>query len=79
MLRAIDTVGEERERIRKTLLELSEYYSVKLTDNQLDMYTDDLIDLGWKQVEHAAKLYRKDWGSVKFPFPSQLRKEVFAM
>lgn len=76
MLRVIKDAGEEKTKIRKTLENLAEYYNVKLSDNQLDMYTEDLIEMGSDTVTKAASDYRKEWYSKSFPLPAQLRKQV---
>ncbi len=77
LLRVLKPEEQELEAIKKTLGDLAEYYSLKLSDKQIDMYAEDLVDMGSENVTRSISAYRKDWNSKTFPLPSQLRKQIF--
>lgn len=68
--------NEEREHIKLILKDLGEYYGRPISDRQLEMYTDDLIELGSELTRKAVMAYRKKWGTNTFPFPAQLRGAI---
>lgn len=74
-IRVVKPKEEEQMAIRTILMDLAEYYSTKLTDKQLDMYIEDLIEMGSENVKKAVFKYRRDWNSTKFPLPSVLLKQ----
>lgn len=68
---------EEREAIIQILSEMEEYYGETLTDKRRLLFAEDLVELGPKLTREAANKYRKSWGKNKFPYPSELRKQIF--
>lgn len=77
MIRVVRPPEEEKEAIKQILLDLAEYYSQKLSDKQIDMYIEDLLEMGSDYVTIAVSRYRKDWNSKTFPLPSTLRRQVY--
>lgn len=67
---------EEIERIKSILSDLEEYYSVKLSQRQRELYIEDLIPMGSSNVLRAAVKYRTTAGNCHFPLPVQLRSSV---
>lgn len=76
MLKVLKPELEERKAIRDILTDMAEYYSVKLSDKQIEMFVSDLIEMGSDNVKKAAYKYRTTWSSLTFPLPSQLRKAI---
>jgi hypothetical protein len=76
MTRVLRPEEQEREAIRLILEDLAEYYSKKLSDRQIQMYTDDLIELGSDLTLTAVKKYRQSWGNDQLPLPAVLRKQI---
>lgn len=52
---------------------LGEYYDKTLTPSQIDMYSDDLLDIEPDELVKAIRLYRQDSKNTRFPLPGQLR------
>lgn len=75
-MRVVRPYTEEKETIKQILLDLAEYYSVKLTEKQITMYVEDLIDMGSDNVLESVSKYRKDWNGSTFPLPAKLRKQI---
>lgn len=62
--------------IARIVIGLAEYYDKKLTPTQLDMYAEDLMELGASKLVQAVRLYRNDGRNDKFPLPSKLKAMV---
>lgn len=75
--KAVKDYLEIKSSIILLLKDLAEYYSITLSDRQLDMYSDDLVEMGFKGAFEAIVAYRKDWYSDKFPLPARIRKQVY--
>lgn len=72
-MRVVRSTEIEKPIIEDTIRDLAEYYFTSLTERQLEMYTEDLLDLGSDTVKAAAKEYRQ-FDHNKFPLPGALRK-----
>lgn len=60
--------------ISELLTGLSEFYrSTPLTPSQLDMYSDDLLDIEPAELLKAIRIYRQDPKNKFVPLPAQLR------
>lgn len=55
------------------VLGLAEYYDKTLTDTQLDMYVEDLIEIPPPDLMRAIRLYRNDARNAFFPIPAKLK------
>lgn len=62
----------QRERISEILIALAEYYEKPLTELQLAMYVEDLLELDADHLLEAVKRYRKDPANEFFPKPAKL-------
>lgn len=76
-LRVLKPEDQEKEQIRQILKDLAEYYSMKLSGRQTEMYLEDLLEMGSENVKRAVLKYRRDWNSSSFPLPAVLRKQIF--
>lgn len=59
-----------KQEIKKILIGLAEYYGINLTPAQLEMYSEDLLELSLEQITLAVKTIRKDPAQKFFPRPS---------
>ena len=59
-------------KIPQQVLGLAEYYDKKLSENQLEMFVDDLSEITFEELQFAIKKYRKDPANVFFPLPAKL-------
>lgn len=62
-----------RREIAKVVINLAEYYEKTLTDNQMEMYIQDLSDIPFPELLRAVELYRQDPKNDRFPLPAKLR------
>lgn len=76
-MRVIKPADQERPIIRNLVSDLAEYYSIKLTEKQIDMYVEDLMDMGSDETARAMTEYRREWNSKTFPLPAALRKQIW--
>jgi hypothetical protein len=65
-------VRAKLDTIKATLVLLGQYFSHELTDVQLKMYAEDLMDLSVDELTAAANAYRRDPENTRFPLPAQL-------
>lgn len=63
-------------QIKKVLIGLAAYYDRKLTDDQVQMYAEDLQDMPLEMLAAAVKQYRNNPRNNDFPRPARLRQEV---
>ena len=56
----------------KIVFALGEYYGKQLTENQLEMYSEDLMNLTPEELVFAIKAYRQNPDNKFFPLPGQL-------
>jgi hypothetical protein len=73
-VRVVRSAEIEKPIIEKTIKDLAEYYFTQITPHQVEMYIEDLMDLGSETVQAAAKEYRLHFDHDKFPLPGKLRK-----
>lgn len=73
-MRVVCSPEIERPLIEQTVKNLAEYCFKELTENQLRMYTEDLLDLGAEMVQAVACHYRRELDHPEFPLPGKLRK-----
>lgn len=66
----------QREQISEIIFALGEYYDKNLTQNQIAMYVEDLIDLDATQLVEAIKRYRLDPKNDRFPLPVKLKAMI---
>lgn len=59
--------------IGKVLFNLALYYSYQLTEPQLALYVQDLIDMDFELLVKAVRLYTSDAKNEKFPLPAKLK------
>ncbi len=59
--------------IGQIIFGLAEYYDKTLTDLQMEMYVEDLMDLDLQELKQAVRLYRNDPKNKFFPLPSALK------
>ena len=62
-----------RTDIATIVMGLAEYYEKTLTDTQLAMYVEDLMDISPEDLLRAVRLYRRDGKNDRFPLPTKLR------
>lgn len=60
------------QKIKAALSYLAEYYFQSLTEKQIVLYADDLMQLSLEEIESAMRIYRIDVANEKFPLPSKL-------
>jgi hypothetical protein len=61
-----------RAQIAQQVIGLAEYYDKTLSENQLSMFVEDLMDLDFDDLQVAIKKYRQDPSNVFFPLPAKL-------
>lgn len=66
----------KRAEIAKIIIALGEYYSRVLSENQIAMYVEDLIDLEPQQLIESIKKYRLDPKNEFFPLPVKLKAMI---
>lgn len=59
--------------IGQIVFALAEYYDKTLTDLQMEMYVEDLMELDPQELQQAVKLYRNDSRNKFFPLPATLK------
>lgn len=59
-------------QFKMVLLGLAEYYKTTLTENQLKMYSDDLMCLSESELFEAVQKYRLQQENIFFPLPAKL-------
>jgi len=65
-----------RFEISKIVVGLAEYFEKKLTDTQMAMYVEDLIDVNPTDLMRAVRLYRMDSRNDRFPLPAKLKAMI---
>lgn len=78
-MRVVRSMEIEKPEIERAVKDLAEYYFTSITNNQLEMYVEDLLPLGAELVEEVAKKYRRSVYHSKFPLPAVLKKEAILM
>lgn len=61
-----------RNQIEEVVVRLGLYYDKKLSPEQIEMYTDDLMVLTPAELIHAIRVYRTDPANSWFPLPGKL-------
>lgn len=56
----------------KVVTALAEYYGKSISQNLLEMYVEDLLELSESELQRAAKMFRRDAKNVFFPTPAAL-------
>ncbi len=77
-MRILKDLETETKEIEQILKDLAEYYFTPLTQRQIEMYTEDLVEIGSKEVAEAAKAYRQSQWNKKFPLPAVLKTQIKA-
>lgn len=67
---------DQREQIAAIVIALAEYYREPLSEMQLAMYVEDLLELDADQLVAAVIAYRRDPKNDRFPLPARLRSMV---
>lgn len=62
----------KQSQFKLVLLGLAEYYKTTLTENQLKMYSDDLMCLSELELFEAVQKYRLHQENTFFPLPAKL-------
>jgi hypothetical protein len=65
---------QETARLAQSFALYAAYYRVKLDDEVLKMYAEDLSDLELMEVQEAMRLYRKNPKNRHMPLPAQIRE-----
>lgn len=67
---------EETGRVAQMLAMYAAYYRLKLDDQVLKMYAEDLSDLDYSEVTAALSSYRKDPKNRVMPLPAMIRERL---
>lgn len=65
-----------RTEIAKIIIGLAEYYEKELTETQLAMYIEDLLELSPQDLLRAVRLYRNHSNHDRFPLPNKLKAMI---
>lgn len=75
-MRVVRSAEIELPILRNLVQNLAEYYFKTLTDNQVQMYAEDLLEMGSDLSIQAAKQYRASLCNTSFPLPAHLKQTV---
>ncbi len=62
----------KRQAIANAVTKLAEYYDKGLSETQIEMYVDDLMDLELEELALAIRQYRSNPACDRFPLPAKL-------
>ena len=75
-MRVVRSAEVELPKLKKLIRNLAEYYFKPVTENQIEMYAEDLLPMGSKLAEQASREYRQGFGNIDFPIPAILKQQV---
>lgn len=66
-----------RTDVARVVTGLAEYYNKTLTETQLSMYVEDLMDLSPEDLVRACRMYRQDPKHEWFPLPNKIKAMLY--
>lgn len=75
-MRVVRSTEIELPVLKELIKNLAEYYFIQLSENQIQMYAEDLLEMGSDLALQAAKKYRLSTSKTSFPLPANLKQTV---
>ena len=69
-------MSEDLQKIKSLIILTSAYYAHPIANEVVQMYAEDLADLGLENVKAALIELRKDPNVVRFPLPAKIRAKI---
>jgi hypothetical protein len=69
-------VSEDLQKIKALIAITSAYYAQPIQNEVVQMYAEDLVDLGFERVKAALLELRRDPNITRFPLPAKIRAKL---